>query len=77
MMAKVAEKIQEEEAKETDEDRRIWIRDWIARRQTEVPLFAEVQSEDREKFFSDFRLYPEDFEKLLVRYILTILEMHS
>jgi len=59
------EEFEEEEQKK--KKRRLWVRDWIGRRETEVPIFREIHSEDKEKFFSDFRFYPDDFEKLLKR----------
>jgi len=64
-LALVADELEEEEPKE--KKKRLWVRNWIARRPIEVPLFQEVQVEDREKFFSDFRFYPEDFQILLER----------
>ena len=64
-LALVADELEEEEPKE--KKKRLWVRNWIARRPIEVPLFQEVQVEDREKFFSDFRFYPEGFQILLER----------
>jgi len=64
-LAKIADEMTELE--EQTKEKRKWVRDWVARRKEEVPLFAELQSEDREKFFADFRLYPEEFDQLLQR----------
>ena len=66
-LAQIADEMVKLENQEKDKKKRKWVRDWVARRKQEVPLFAELQSEDREKFFADFRLYPEDFELLLRR----------
>ncbi len=63
-LAHLAEELEEEEEDVRD---RVWIRDWVGRREDHVPLYSEVSAEDREKFFANFRLYPEDFEKLLSR----------
>jgi hypothetical protein len=63
-LASLAEDLEEEEKKGRD---RIWVRDWIAKRPSEVPLFVEITTQDQDKFFEDFRLYPEDFEQLLAR----------
>ena len=65
LLAEMAEKLEEEKKKK--KRRRIWIREWIGRREPEIPLFMEIQNEDHEKFYSDFRLYPNDFEQLLQR----------
>ena len=48
-------------------EKRLWVRDWVARRKEDVPLYKELATEDREKFFSDFRMYPESFDQLLAR----------
>ena len=67
-LAKIADEMEKLDSQETqDKERRKWVRDWIGRRKVEVPLFAELQAEDRDKFFTDFRLYPEEFEQLLHR----------
>ena len=55
----------EEESK--PKKKRIWVQDWIGRRPDEVPLFTEIQMEDEEKFFTNFRLSPLEFGKLLQR----------
>ena len=52
---------------EEEPTRRLWVRDWVARRENSIPLFKEIETEDKEKFFVDFRLYPDDFDKLLAR----------
>jgi len=69
-LSKIAQIVSEaeESGREQEKKRRIWVREWVGRRKEEAPLLVEVQNEDPEKFFSDFRLYPEDFEKLLTRY---------
>jgi hypothetical protein len=66
-LASLAEDLEEDEREERKGKDRIWVRDWIAKRPTEVPLFVEITTQDHEKFFEDFRLYPEDFEQLLAR----------
>ena len=66
VLANFAENLEGEEEEETKQ-RRVWVKDWIGRRQQRVPLFNELECEDREKFFADFRLYPEDFNQLLSR----------
>lgn len=63
-LAILAGKLDEDEKKKK---KRRWVRDWVARRQTEVPLFLEIQDEDPEKFFTNFRLNPQDFYQLLHR----------
>ena len=65
-VAQIAEEMEKLE-KEDQKEKRVWVRPWISRRQKEVPLFTEVETEDREKFFADFRLYPEEFDNLLHR----------
>lgn len=55
------------EAEEPPRKKRLWVKKWVARRNDETPLFKEIRQEDREKFLTDFRLYPEDFDKLLAR----------
>ena len=57
-----------EEAEEPQRKKRLWVKKWVSRRDVEVPIFKEIQVEDRAKFLADFRLYPEDFDKLLARY---------
>ena len=64
-LAQIADEM--EKLQNQDKEKRKWVRDWIGRRKVEVPLFAELQAEDRDKFFADFRLYPEEFEQLLHR----------
>jgi hypothetical protein len=66
-LACLAEELEEEEEEEDEENRRIWVRDWIAKRKDDMPLFKEIATEDRDKFFTDFRLFPEHFEDLLSR----------
>ena len=66
VLAQVADEM--EKMEKQSKEKRLWVRDWVGRRKDQVPLYAELQSEDREKFFADFRLYPEDFEQLLQRY---------
>ena len=61
----LAEELKKEE--DSKEEKRIWVRDWIAQRQDHIPLFRQIETEDREKFFADFRLYPEHFDQLLMR----------
>lgn len=56
-----------EDGEKKKKKKRLWVRDWVGRRPNEVPIFREIHSEDEEKFFSDFRFYPRDFEKLLQR----------
>ena len=68
VLAQVADEMEKMEMQ--SKEKRKWVRDWVGRRKDQVPLYAELQSEDREKFFTDFRLYPDDFEKLLHRYLL-------
>ena len=65
-LAALAEQLEEEE-ENTNNKRRLWVRDWIAKRQDQVPVFKEVEVEDRVKFFTNFRLFPEDFDTLLTR----------
>jgi|FrelakmetLWP11LW_1041352.scaffolds.fasta_scaffold02406_1 hypothetical protein len=65
-LAALAEQLEEEE-ENANKKRRLWVRDWIAKRQDQVPVFKEVEVEDREKFFTNFRLFPEDFDTLLAR----------
>jgi hypothetical protein len=48
--------------------KRKWIRDWVARRGEYVPIYKEVETEDRTKFFGDFRMFPDEFDQLLTRY---------
>ena len=57
-----------EEAEEPQRKKRLWVKKWVGRRDVEVPLFQEISREDRAKFLTDFRLYPEDFDQLLARY---------
>ena len=64
-LAQIADEM--EKLEEQEKVQRKWVRDWVARRKEEIPLFVELRSEDREKFFADFRLFPEDFEQLLHR----------
>lgn len=64
-LAFMAEELQE--AEERGRKKRLWVKEWVARRDDEVPLFREIRQEDRQKFLTDFRLYPEDFDKLLAR----------
>ena len=65
LIAQIASKAEEEEKKQNR--KRIWVREWIGRRPDEAILFSELQDEDPEKFRNDFRLFPEDFDKLLLR----------
>ena len=65
-LALIAEELEDEEQR-ANKKKRLWVRDWVSRRPQEVPLFGEVYKEDRSKFFMDFRMFPEDFEKLLLR----------
>ena len=65
-LAAWAEELEEEEESRIKR-RRIWVKEWVSRRQIHVPLFKEIQHEDREKFLSNFRLYPEEFDQLLSR----------
>ena len=67
-LAHLAEELEEEEDDEDEMRDRVWVRSWVGRRGDNVPLYTEVHWEDREKFFANFRLYPEDFDKLLARY---------
>ena len=48
--------------------KRLWRRKWVSRRKKSVPLYHEITTEDREKFFANFRLYPEEFNQLLTRF---------
>jgi hypothetical protein len=47
--------------------KRIWVKPWVLRRTDTVQLYDEIFTEDREKFFANFRLYPEDFQKLYTK----------
>ena len=47
--------------------KRLWVKPWVGRRANTVQLYEEISLEDRDKFFVNFRLYPEDFDKLLQR----------
>ena len=64
-LACLAQDLEDEE--DDKEEKRIWVRDWIAHRKDHIPLFRQIETEDREKFFADFRLYPEHFDLLLSR----------
>ena len=66
IIAGIKEEMEKEMTRETKE-KRTWVRDWVARRGEDVPLYKEVATEDREKFFTDFRMYPENFNQLLGR----------
>ena len=74
-LAQIADEMEKLEKQEKVQ--RKWVRDWVARRKEEIPLFAELQSEDREKFFADFRLFPEDFEQLLHRYFKGLITFNA
>ena len=50
----------EEESK--PKKKRVWVRDWIGRRPDEVLLFTEIQMEDEENFFANFRLSPLEYK---------------
>jgi hypothetical protein len=71
VLAELAEELEDAEEEERAK-RRVWVKDWIGRRKQHIPLFNELASEDKEKFFADFRLYPEDFDQLLSRYNIAI-----
>ncbi len=66
-LACLAEELEDYEEEEDEKRDKVWVRSWVGRRGDNVPLYVEVESEDREKFFANFRLYPEDFDKLLAR----------
>ena len=70
IIAQMASKAEEEEKKVKQKRKRIWVREWIGRRPDEAILFSELRDEDPEKFRTDFRLDPKDFDKLLLRYLL-------
>ena len=53
--------------------KRLWARRWISKRPKNVPLYREITVEDRQKFFANFRLYPEEFNQLLSRLPFKIL----
>ena len=68
-LAELAEVADDHEKAESERpNRRKWVRDWIARRGEEIPLFKEIKGEDVDKFYADFRFMPTDFEVLLNRY---------
>ena len=66
-LAILAEELEQEEDQPRPKKRRVWVKNWVARRTKDVPLFREIRLEDREKFLTDFRLYPEEFDLLLSR----------
>ena len=56
-----------EEAEEPQRKKRLGVKKWVRRRDVEVPLIQEISQEERAKFLTNFRLYPEDFDQLLAR----------
>ena len=58
--------------KKNAKPKKLWLREWVNRRNDHIPLYEEISVEDREKFFMNFRLYPEHFNKLLSRIELKI-----
>ena len=67
-LGSLAKKLQEEELKKKRKKKRLWVRDWVGRRQQDVPLYSEIEAEDQGKFLVNFRLKPQDFANLLSRY---------
>ena len=53
--------------KKNPKAKKVWVREWVHRRNDHIPLYEEISIEDREKFFMNFRLYPEHFNTLLQR----------
>lgn len=47
--------------------KRLWQRDWVARRGQIIPFFKEIEDEDPMKFLANFRMPIEVFEDLLER----------
>ena len=66
-LGSLAKKLQDE-AHSKKKKKRLWVRDWVGRRQQEVPLYSEIEAEDQNKFLTNFRLNPQDFGNLLSRY---------
>ena len=66
-LGSLAMKLQEEGHKKAKKKKRLWVRDWVSRRQQEVPLYTEIEAEDQDKFLTNFRLNPQDFGSLLSR----------
>ena len=67
-LGSLAMKLQEEGNKKAKKKKkRLWVRDWVSRRQQEVPLYTEIEAEDQDKFLTNFRLNPQDFGSLLSR----------
>ena len=53
--------------KKKKKQKKLWVREWVGRRNDHIPLYKEISAEDREKFFMNFRLYPEHVDVLLSR----------
>jgi hypothetical protein len=66
-LAEIAERQEAVERKQ----KHLWIRPWIIVRPEVVPLYKEIQENDPEKFYANFRFSPDDFKILLSRYLLT------
>ena len=68
LLGELAEIAEIQEASEKKEkQKRQWIRPWVQRRPHNVPLYDEIQENDPDKFYANFRFSPDDFKILLNR----------
>jgi hypothetical protein len=68
LLGELAEFAERQEAMEIKQrPKNLWIRPWIQIRPEVVPLYMEIQENNPEKFYANFRFTPDDFKILLSR----------